>query len=572
MDFPAPVGNQFQTPNPTASLSSYLGIRQQQQNLQTGQYRQQSAQATAQQDQQTSQQRQAAAQFFQNYDVAAHVGPDGTLDLDQALTHPGLKATGDAYPIVAKSLIDMKNAQLDGKSKLAGLNGTLRQQFYDNVGGLSDDPDVKAGNATGTGKVLDAIDQFSQSGGPDAARVAAVYKPVIQNLTAAGKAAKLPEVLRNFQLQSLDAGKQIEQTSGTPGTLDSGGAIIPGVQAPAAAGGGFTPAGPGVSKTLPPGIEIVTDSNKHQYAFDRQNNTVTPIGAGPHAWHPLQARPAPPTPTVQDFIPGSATNPPGSGAPAGQASPMGPGAQGAPQGPPVGMRQPAPQAPPAPPGLNRQPPVNGGFAQPVPDQDRVMGEIEGARKAGSQVGINRYVNSELLRLSGNTSTGPGTAEWHNILGGIGAPFGGSLNADYQLIGAYLDRQAAQNSEAMGLPTTNAGLATSQSLSGNTNYTPKALQAKVRLNDAINTAADQYRQGIDKAVGTGNTPNYGAYQAFRSAWSSNYDPRVFALENAHRNGDKEEANRILKDLKPADRAALMQKRAALNALSQGQIPQ
>jgi hypothetical protein len=250
-----PVGAMVQPPNPNqglSQLSSILGFRQAQQNLQTGAINQQNAQALLQQNQQDARQRQAAANFFQNYDVGAHVGEDGTLDLDQALTNPQLKATGDAYPVIAKSLIDMKNAQLDAKTKLAGLNGTLRQQFYDNVGGLSNDPDVKQGTAQGAGKVLDAIDEFSQSGGPDAERVASVYKPLVQNLVAGGKTAKLPEMLSNWQLQALDAAKQREQTYGTPTTVDNGGIIQPGVQAPAAAGGGFTAAGTPIKKAPEP--------------------------------------------------------------------------------------------------------------------------------------------------------------------------------------------------------------------------------------------------------------------------------------------------------------------------------
>lgn len=255
MDGIIPVAAQVQAPDATKTmglLSSILNVKQQQQDLQTGAYRQQGVQAEAQQQQQTAGQRQAAAQFFQNYDVASHVGPDGTIDLDQALTNPQLKATGDAYPAIAKSLIDMKNAQLDGKTKLAALNGSLRQQFYDNVGGLSADPDVKDGNNQGVGKVLDAIDEFGQSGGPDAARVAAVYRPIIENLQKAGKTNKLQEVLGNFQLQASDAGKQREQTYGTPTTVDTGGTITGGVQAPAAAGGGVTTAGSAIPKTLAP--------------------------------------------------------------------------------------------------------------------------------------------------------------------------------------------------------------------------------------------------------------------------------------------------------------------------------
>ena len=252
----AGFGSPVASPDPigqgVSTLNGNLNLKRGQQALQTGQYQQQTAQAEAQQAQQTAGQRQAAAQFFQNYDVASHVGPDGTIDLDKALTNPQLKATGDAYPVIAQSLIQMKNAQLDGKQKLASLDSGVRQNFYQNVGGLSADADVKAGNQQGAGKVLDAIDQFGESGGPDAARVAGVYKPVIQALISNGQSSKLPEVLRNFQLQAQDAGKQTEQTYGTPATVDTGGTIQPGVQAPAAAGGGFTPAGPGISKTLAP--------------------------------------------------------------------------------------------------------------------------------------------------------------------------------------------------------------------------------------------------------------------------------------------------------------------------------
>lgn len=531
MDFPAPVGNTGTPPNPNQTintLSGILGLQQARQNLQTGQYRQQTAQAQAQQEQQTTQQRQAAAQFFQNYDVASHVGPDGTIDLDQALTNPQLKTTGDAYPAIAGQIIDMKNKQLDAKTKLATLTGDLRQQFYKNVGGLSTDSDVKAGNATGVGKVLDAIDEFGQSGGPDAARVAQTYKPIIQSLQQRGKADKLPEVLRNFQLQAQDAANQTNLTRGVPGTMDTGGTIQPGQQN--AFTGEFTPAGVGISKTLPPGAIVVSDAYKRQWLINQQSGQAQLIGGG-----------------------GSASANAPASAPSGGALGQPPsGAPGQPQaGAPSGGR---PQ-----------------FAQPVPGQEDVMNDIKTAREQGTNVGTNRYVNSELLRLSSNTATGPGTEAWHRYLGMAGAPFGANAGSDYQLINAYLDRQAAMNASAMGLPNTNAGLQTSQSLSGNASYSPAALQAKVKLSDALNTATDQYRQGLDKAVGTGNNPNLGAYQRFRSQWSTNFDPRVFALENAIRDGDSDEQKRILSSLKPAERAELTRKRTVLTALSNGRVP-
>jgi hypothetical protein len=290
MDFGGPpVGTSV---NPVGqgltTLSELMNVKRSQQALQTGQYQQQTAAAQAQQEQQTASQRQAAAQFFQSYDIAKHVGPDGTIDLDQALTNPQLKATGDAYPEIAKSIIGIKNAQLDAKQKLSTLDSGLRQDFYQNVGGLSNDPDVKAGNNQGVGKVLDAIDEFGKSGGPDAARVAGVYRPLIQNLVQSGKQERLPEMLSNFQLQALDAGKQREQTYGTPTTVNTGAVIQPGVQAPAAAGGGFAPGGAAIP--LPP--QQTTNASGQIINRNPQTGALStaPVNGTPGAVNPTTAQ------------------------------------------------------------------------------------------------------------------------------------------------------------------------------------------------------------------------------------------------------------------------------------------
>jgi len=99
------------------------------------------------------------------------------------------------------------------------LNGTLRDQFSQTVGGLSADRDVQAGNETGKKKVSDAIGAWSQSS-PDAARISQLYGPVIQHAPA----NKIPEVLKNIQLQAMSAGAQSvatrpQQTSNAAGEL-----------------------------------------------------------------------------------------------------------------------------------------------------------------------------------------------------------------------------------------------------------------------------------------------------------------------------------------------------------------
>lgn len=500
----APVGN---TVNPVGqgmqTLSEIMNVKRSQQALQTGQYQQQTAAAQAQEAQQTAGQRQSAAQFFQNYDVASHVGPDGTIDLDKALTNPQLKATGDAYPAIAKSLIDMKNAQLDAKSKLAGLNSTVRQSFYQNVGGLSADADVKSGNNQGVGKVLDALDEFGQSGGPDAQRVAAIYRPLIQNLQQSGKTDKLPEVLRNFQLQAQDAGKQTEQTYGTPTTVATPAAVIPGVQASAAAGGGFTPSSGAVP--MPP--QQTTNAAGQIINRSPQTGALSPAAAGGPAG-------------------------PASGAPPGGINPTTAQAQ-----------------------------TIQGAAKDA------AANIEDARAIGDHAPAVRNVNDQLLQLSSGTQTGPGTQTVQKLAAAAGLPSG----SRYQEINAYLDRQAALSARQMGVPNTNAGLAASQAATGTTEYTPKALQEKVKFADALNSGAMAYRQGLDKAVGTGAAPDVSKYQSFRSAWSQNFDPDVFRAEDAMRHGDKAELNSLKQRLGPNGMKTLEQKSRNLRMLENGQIP-
>lgn len=248
-DFPAPVASQIKPADPTQTIntmSGILGLQQQRQALQTGQYQQQSAQANAQMTQQDAANRQAAGSFFKNFDIAKHHGDDGTLDLDSALTSDEFKATGDASPEIAKNLLAIKNSQLTAKTSLAGLNDTLRGQFSSQVAGLAQDSDVKAGNQTGSGKVLDAIDQFGKVGGPDAQRVAAVYGQVLRNTPP----AKMAQALQNLQLQAKSAGEQLPQTT----TRETGAETISGAVAPGS--GEFQAAGPPIAKGLAPTEKI----------------------------------------------------------------------------------------------------------------------------------------------------------------------------------------------------------------------------------------------------------------------------------------------------------------------------
>lgn len=258
--------------------------------------------------------------------------------------------------------------------------------------------------------------------------------------------------------------------------------------------------------TLPPGYQIVTDANGRQFAVNPQNNTVTPVGTG------KQSNPAP------------------------SASPSAPT-----------------------------------FTQPVPQQKELEEHVSDVRKSDSDYGLNQHVNDELLRLSADTSTGPGTSIWHTgTIGKIIGTTGGNAAADYQKIGAYLDRQAALSAKQMGLPDTNAGLATAASLSGTTEYTPAALQTKVKLTSALVEGAHQYRKGLDKVIGTGPNQDLSKLQEFRAQWADNFDPMVFRVENALRRDDKKELSEIRDEIGSEGMAQLKEKSANLRKLENGEL--
>lgn len=209
-----------------------------------------------------------------------------------------------------------------------------------------------------------------------------------------------------------------------------------------------------------------------------------------------------------------------------------------------------------------------GFTQPVADQPAVMAELREARAATSQGGVTRNVNQHLLDLSDETKTGPGTQTLQGIAAALGMPSG----SRYQEISAYLDRQAALQAQVMGVPNTNAGLAAAERATGTTEYTPQALREKVKFFDALNSGAMAYRQGLDKAVGTGATPDLSKYQAFRSAWTKNFDPDIYRAEDAQRRGDAKELAELKKRLGQRGMRELAVKSANLRLLEEGQIPQ
>lgn len=476
MDGIQPVGAMIKPvdPNQTVNtLSGIIGLRQQQQALQTGQYLQQSAQANAQQDQQKNLELQKLGALMKNVHDGGYRNKDGTLDRQRFADD--ISTVAPAYgQTVASSVLSQANEVVKNQQAKQDLTDSARSSLGDTLLTLAKDPNAHRGD------VIDAYERWmtAHKDDPAAFRVGlaqATYLPTND------QDPKFRETLGKFA--ATLTGKQTT----APSTVDTGGAIQPGQTSGIT--GEFVPAGAVIPKTLAPGATPMTDAFGRPFLVNPQNATARPIGGA-------------------------------------------------------------------------------GFQQPVADQAAVMAELREARAATSQGGVTRNVNQHLLDLSNETKTGPGTQTLQGIAAAIGLPSG----SRYQEISAYLDRQAALQAQVMGVPNTNAGLAAAERATGTTEYTPQALREKVKFFDALNSGAMAYRQGLDKAVGTGATPDLTKYQAYRSAWTKNFDPDVYRAEDAIRRGDKEELASLKKRLGDQGMKALAQKSANLRFLENGQIPQ
>ena len=231
-----------------------------------------------------------------------------------------------------------------------------------------------------------------------------------------------------------------------------------------------------------------------------------------------------------------------------------------------------PTAPAAIPNAPAASPGAAGLPHYTPGESETLAEstaqVSAARKAGDQVGVNRDINQRILALNKQTATGPGTDFVHQAAAAAGLPAGSS----YQELGAFLDRQAAMASQSMGLPETNMGIETAKQFTGNTKYNNQVIADKTKFVDALNTAAGAYRAGVDRVVGTGPNPNMGAFPQFRATWAKNFDPEVFAYENAVKTGDVEEQRSIEQAEGQKGMAQLLKKRVALMGLVNGSAGQ
>jgi hypothetical protein len=209
-----PVGAMIQPPAPQnglSSLSSILGIRQQQQNLQTGQYLQQTAQADAQQAQQKNGELQAAQTVIKNGVASGrYTKPDGSFDR--------IKAADDVNTVaptyggtVSNQLLSGANEVISNKQALQNLNQSQRAQVGGVIQGLAADPNVD------NTKVIGAMKNLIKENPGDEN----IAQLVISNLThmpSSGKSSDLQAAL-NTMASGLTGQPAIAGTTNAAGQI-----------------------------------------------------------------------------------------------------------------------------------------------------------------------------------------------------------------------------------------------------------------------------------------------------------------------------------------------------------------
>ena len=131
----------------------------------------------------------------------------------------------------------------------------------------------------------------------------------------------------------------------------------------------------------------------------------------------------------------------------------------------------------------------------------------------------------------------------------------------------------QNAAVMGVKTDQQtqNVATA---SGSINISPEALRDVARRTDASNTAVIKFNDALRSfEEKRGQTHAYVNTRSFKDAWASNYDPRIFMVQNINSSGmskekKQEEIGKITKDLSEEELKDLRTKTENLKRLERG----
>jgi hypothetical protein len=505
MDSITPVAAEIQPPNPNQSLQTWagiLGIKQQQQQLQTGQYVQQQEQGAAQQQQQLMSERQKLQQFMANPtdSKGAKLDPDS----DNYGSQVADWARGN-LPLLGNSVAQAALKTQTDKVALRSSVADLQQKYRTGLGGVVASFVNAQGNGAQIGKQADqAIDEYVRAN-PDAMESAYHVKNLIDNLDNVNDPGKRAEAFNHLaaELQGVPSQKAGLQDTGT---------YFQSTATPAF-GTGTVPVGESMPKS-----DIITLSNSQQARLNKETGQYELLTQGGGKKGGTQGNAKGPLTADTD--------------------PMNPGPNTA---------------------LGRQ---NNYWAS----VDRATKDVQTAQDADANYGTNMATADRIRSLSNNATTGPGTQSWISNIGAIGTRLGAKENvADTQTLASFLDLQSARLRDSMGLPPTNAGLATSKEMGTSIESQKNAIQAKTDFYQAMTELNHRYRTGLDAAGNKGVNASPTAVNNFKSEFTKNADPIAMELRLAHDRGDQDAFSRILNSVPPQQRKALAAKGRYLDQL-------
>lgn len=187
--------------------------------------------------------------------------------------------------------------------------------------------------------------------------------------------------------------------------------------------------------------------------------------------------------------------------------------------------------------------------------------------AAQQVPNQRYNNQQILNLTNDTTTGPGTATWNNVMGrlGLASHTAESAASQYQLIGHAIAQNSQSAAASMGV-TTDAARHTAGLATGTPEMNREALRTATQQNDALQTGVKDFNTGMEAAI-QASGGDIRAKRDFQKAWTQNYDVNLYMIRNALESGDQSAAAKILKSMTPDQQSALAGKQQNLNKLIQ-----
>lgn len=234
-----PIGNTFNTPNPMTginTLSGIVGLKQQQQALQTGQYNQATAQAESEQAQQKNRELQKVSALMQSVHNGGYRKADGTLDrqkfADDITTVAPVYGQGQA-----SSILSQANEIVSNQKAKQDLTDSARASLGTTLTALAKDPNTRRDD------VVDAYSRWLQDhkDDPAAFRVGVAQAAMLPQNDAD---PKFRDILGKY------AATLTGQPTTAPTTVDTGGAIQPGQVSNVT--GAITSTGAPIQKTMPP--------------------------------------------------------------------------------------------------------------------------------------------------------------------------------------------------------------------------------------------------------------------------------------------------------------------------------